>query len=68
MLLSFQIKYKITARREGDIAACYADPALAKQELGWKAAFGLDKMCKCNPSGLALTSPHSIWASSGPSQ
>ncbi|KFZ64717.1 UDP-glucose 4-epimerase, partial [Antrostomus carolinensis] len=41
-----QIKYKITGRREGDVASCYANPALAERELGWKAAFGLDKMCK----------------------
>lgn len=46
VLLSLQIKYRITARREGDVASCYADPALAERELGWKAAFGLDKMCK----------------------
>uniref|UniRef100_A0A8D0AZC0 UDP-N-acetylglucosamine 4-epimerase n=1 Tax=Salvator merianae TaxID=96440 RepID=A0A8D0AZC0_SALMN len=41
-----EIKYKIVARREGDVAACYADPALAERELGWKAVFGLDKMCE----------------------
>ncbi|NXH95239.1 GALE epimerase, partial [Pachycephala philippinensis] len=41
-----EIKYQITARREGDVASCYADPALAERELGWKAAFGLDKMCE----------------------
>ncbi|NXF11992.1 GALE epimerase, partial [Smithornis capensis] len=41
-----EIKYKITGRREGDVASCYADPALAERELGWKAAFGLDKMCE----------------------
>ncbi|NWT18438.1 GALE epimerase, partial [Vireo altiloquus] len=45
-----EIKYRITARREGDVASCYADPALAERELGWKAAFGLDKMCKGIPS------------------
>lgn len=32
------------------MASCYADPALAERELGWKAAFGLDKMCKGIPS------------------
>uniref|UniRef100_A0A8C3V979 UDP-glucose 4-epimerase n=1 Tax=Catharus ustulatus TaxID=91951 RepID=A0A8C3V979_CATUS len=41
-----EIRYQITARREGDVASCYADPALAERELGWKAAFGLDKMCE----------------------
>lgn len=67
VLLSLQIKYKITGRREGDVASCYANPALAERELGWKAAFGLDKMCKsipfpstlyavgCQPPGPPLT-------------
>ncbi|NWY68051.1 GALE epimerase, partial [Erithacus rubecula] len=41
-----EIKYRVTARREGDVASCYADPALAERELGWKAALGLDKMCE----------------------
>ncbi|KAE8624654.1 hypothetical protein XENTR_v10006014 [Xenopus tropicalis] len=41
-----EIQYKIAPRREGDIATCYADPALAKAELGWKAEYGLDRMCK----------------------
>lgn len=31
------------------MASCYANPALAERELGWKAAFGLDKMCKSTP-------------------
>lgn len=47
--LSLQIKYKIMGRREGDVASCYANPALAERELGWKAVFGLDKMCKSTP-------------------
>ena len=33
-------------RRPGDIAAFYADPALAARELGWKAALSLDDMCR----------------------
>ncbi len=40
------INYKITPRRPGDIAACYADPSYAEQKLGWKAEKGLDEMCK----------------------
>lgn len=39
------IPYKITARREGDIAVCYADPSLAETQLGWKAEKGIDAMC-----------------------
>ncbi len=32
-----KIPYKIIDRRQGDIAACYADPSLAKIELNWSA-------------------------------
>lgn len=39
------IKHAIVDRRPGDIACCYADPTLAKTELGWKAERGLDQMC-----------------------
>jgi UDP-glucose 4-epimerase len=39
------IPYQITARREGDIAVCYADPSLAERELGWRAVRGIEEMC-----------------------
>ncbi|WP_295761748.1 UDP-glucose 4-epimerase GalE [Undibacterium sp.] len=39
------VPYKIVARRAGDIAACYANPALAEQELGWRAEKNLEQMC-----------------------
>ena len=38
------VPYKIAPRRAGDIAACYADPAKAAEELGWRAELGLDDM------------------------
>ncbi|MHB8252640.1 MAG: UDP-glucose 4-epimerase GalE [Acidiferrobacter sp.] len=41
-----QIPYAIEARREGDIAECWADPALAKSLLGWSAQYGLEDMCR----------------------
>lgn len=41
-----EIPYKITARRAGDIDACYADPSKAEKELGWKARRNLDQMCE----------------------
>ncbi len=41
-----KIPYKIVERRPGDIAACWADPAKAKEELGWKANKTLADMCK----------------------
>ncbi len=40
------VKYKITPRRPGDIATCYANPAKAKDELGWTAEKTLEDMCK----------------------
>ena len=40
-----KVPYKIVGRRPGDIAECYANPALARQELGWVATHGLDAMC-----------------------
>ena len=39
------VPYRIVARRPGDVAACWADPALAEQLLGWKAQHGLERMC-----------------------
>jgi UDP-glucose 4-epimerase len=39
------IPYRITDRRPGDIAACFADPTLARNELNWIAEKGIDEMC-----------------------
>ena len=41
-----KVNYRITARRPGDIAVCYADPKKAKEELGWVAEKNLEDMCK----------------------
>lgn len=40
------INYKISDRRPGDIAECYADPTKAYNVLGWKAERDLHKMCE----------------------
>jgi len=40
-----EVPYQIVERRPGDIACCYADPALAKELLGWEAQFGIQEMC-----------------------
>ncbi len=40
------LAYEIVARRPGDVAACYADPELAARELGWRAEFGIERMCE----------------------
>ncbi|MBC7765675.1 MAG: UDP-glucose 4-epimerase GalE [Hyphomonadaceae bacterium] len=52
------IPYEFIARRSGDIAACYADPAKATEELGFVATRGLNEMCvdswrwqSTNPNG-----------------
>lgn len=41
-----KVPYKICDRRPGDIAACYADPAKAKDELGFVATHTLKEMCE----------------------
>lgn len=40
------VPYDIVDRRPGDIAACYADPALSKALLGWEAQHGIERMCE----------------------
>ena len=53
-----QIPYEFKPRRAGDIATCYADATLAKEELGWVAERGIKEMCEdswrwqsTNPNG-----------------
>lgn len=41
-----KVPYKITQRRPGDIATCYADTKKAKEELGWEAKKGIKEMCE----------------------
>jgi UDP-glucose 4-epimerase len=38
------IPYEVVSRRPGDVAACYASPALAKDVLGWEAKLTLQDM------------------------
>lgn len=54
------VPYEIVARRPGDVAQCYANPAAAEKVLGWKAQFGIERMCadhwrwqERNPRGFA---------------
>ena len=56
------IPYEIKPRRAGDIATCYSDASKAKEELGWEAEFGIDRMCEdswrwqsMNPDGYRST-------------
>lgn len=41
-----KISVKIAERRAGDIASYYASPLKAEKELGFKASFSLDDMCR----------------------
>jgi UDP-glucose 4-epimerase len=57
------IPFEIVDRRPGDVDACYADTALAKELLGWEATRDLDAMCvdvwrwqSLNPDGMHLDS------------
>ena len=52
------LPYVLDPRRPGDIAECYADPAKALNEMGWKAQYGIEEMCasswkwqSMNPNG-----------------
>ena len=54
------VPLRFAPRRAGDIASCYADPALALTTLGWRAQRGLAAMCadawhwqNLNPGGYA---------------
>jgi UDP-glucose 4-epimerase len=58
-----KIPHRVVRRRPGDIAACWADPALATETLQWQARLDLDVMCadawrwqSRNPDGFATSS------------
>ena len=40
------VPYVIGSRRNGDIAACFADVSKAEDMLGWRAALGIEDMCR----------------------
>lgn len=40
-----EVPYEIVDRRPGDIAECWANPALARSLLGWSASRTLEQMC-----------------------
>lgn len=49
------IPYRITNRRAGDIAACYAKVDNSNQKLNWKTKRDLDEMCRSTWSFIMLT-------------
>ena len=55
-----KVPHEVVARRPGDVAELWADPARAKQLLGWSASRGIEAMCadtwrwqRDNPEGYA---------------
>ncbi len=40
-----RLPFRIAPRRAGDVAACYADPSLAAEVLGWRAERNIEQMC-----------------------
>ncbi len=55
-----KVPYAIVDRRPGDVAQCWADPARAAHDLGWRAVYDLPRMCadawrwqSGNPDGYA---------------
>jgi UDP-glucose 4-epimerase len=53
------VPYVFAPRRPGDVDACYADPTLARERLGWQAQHALQRMCEdswrwqlSNPTGF----------------
>ncbi|MFB7796735.1 UDP-glucose 4-epimerase GalE [Isoptericola sp. NPDC056134] len=63
------VPYRVAARREGDVAVSYADPARAEAELGWSATRGIEDICldlwrwhQRNPTGYPTTlAPSAPW-------
>ncbi|MEZ5651792.1 MAG: UDP-glucose 4-epimerase GalE [Burkholderiaceae bacterium] len=58
------VPYQLRPRRPGDVAACYADPALAERLLNWRAERGIEQMCEDgwrwqhgHPEGFADAGP-----------
>lgn len=58
--LGKKIPYQLLPRRPGDVAEAWADPALARRELGWEATRSIEVMCADawrwqtqNPDGFA---------------
>ena len=57
-----KVPYVIKARRPGDVGEVWADPSFALKELGWKAEYGIERMCEdlwrwqsMNPYGFSKT-------------
>jgi UDP-glucose 4-epimerase len=40
------VPYEMVARRPGDIGICYANPSAAERIIGWRAQYGIERMCE----------------------
>ncbi|QBR93413.1 UDP-glucose 4-epimerase GalE [Nocardioides euryhalodurans] len=56
-----ELPYEVVARRPGDVATSYADPAKANAELGWRTLKSVEEMCadtwrwqSQNPDGYSV--------------
>jgi UDP-glucose 4-epimerase len=58
------VPYDIVARRQGDVATCYADPTRARKHLGWTAAWSRRDVRGC--LALAIDEPHGFRAAAMP--
>lgn len=43
---NIKIPYKVTKRREADLAVCYADAHLANEKLGWQSRLTIEDACR----------------------
>ena len=43
---NLKIAYRISNRRKGDLARCFADSSKANCKLNWEAVYTLENMCK----------------------
>ena len=41
-----KVSYTVVDRRPGDIGTCYSDASKAANELGWRASYNLEEMCR----------------------
>jgi UDP-glucose 4-epimerase len=55
-----KVPYEIVQRRPGDVASCFASTQAAERLLGWRAQYGMERMCEdhwrwqsMNPNGFA---------------
>jgi hypothetical protein len=73
LFLYQKIPLRFTHRRQGDCSEVYAATEKAEKELGWRAKFGIEEMCRDqwnwaskNPYGYCPSSAESNGSMKGP--